>query len=272
MRRADRLFEIVQRLRGGRLVTARALAEALEVSVRTVYRDVADLQASGVPIDGAAGVGYLLRPGYHLPPLMFRPAEIEALIVGARMVAAWGGRALAAAASEALVRIARRGAAGADAARRAGADLRLGAPLPGRRAGQSRPLRQGIEHRLKMRFAYRDADGTASERLVWPLALHFWGQVWTLAAWCELRDDFRTFRIDRAEWVTVTEEGYPTHRGEDASGLSRAALGLASFATTRVRALSQPGAESVSPARQGTDAPIDVARAVPGQLFNYQVK
>lgn len=209
MRRADRLFEIVQRLRGGRLVTARALADALEVSVRTIYRDVADLQASGVPIDGAAGVGYLLRPGYHLPPLMFRPAEIEALIVGARMVAAWGGRELAAAAGEALVRI------GAvvppermQRAERVPIFVSALRFRDGERANLDRFAR-GIEQRLKMRFAYRDADGTASERLVWPLALHFWGQVWTLAAWCELRDDFRTFRIDRAEWVTATEEGFP---------------------------------------------------------------
>ena len=135
MRRADRLFEIVQRLRGGRLVTARALSEGLEVSVRTIYRDVADLQASGVPVDGAAGVGYLLRAGYHLPPLMFRPAEIEALIVGARMVAAWGGRALAEAAHVALARARRGGSAGADAPRRARADLRLGSPLQGWREG-----------------------------------------------------------------------------------------------------------------------------------------
>ncbi len=105
MRRADRLFEIIQQLRGDRLVTAQALAEKLEVSVRTVYRDIRDLQASGVPIDGAAGVGYLLRPGYQLPPLMFLPVEIEALIVGARMVKAWAGKSLAAAAAEALVKI-----------------------------------------------------------------------------------------------------------------------------------------------------------------------
>jgi predicted DNA-binding transcriptional regulator YafY len=213
MRRADRLFEIVQRLRGGRLVTARVLADALEVSVRTIYRDVADLQASGVPIDGAAGVGYLLRPGYHLPPLMFRPAEIEALIVGARMVKAWGGSALASAASEALVRI----AAVVPPERMHAAErvpifasaLRF---QDGERVNIDR-FAKAIEHRLKARFAYRDADGTATERMVWPLALHFWGQVWTLAAWCELRDDFRTFRIDRAEWVTVTEEGYPNVAG-----------------------------------------------------------
>ena len=113
------------------------------MSVRTVYRDIRDLQASGVPIDGAAGVGYLLRPGYHLPPLMFLPSEIEALIVGARMVEAWAGRALAAAATEALVKIGAVVPAGADARGRAGADLRDGLPRPGGRAAQPRRLRQG---------------------------------------------------------------------------------------------------------------------------------
>ena len=106
MRRADRLFEIVQHLRGDRLVTAQMLADRLEVSVRTIYRDVRDLQTAGVPIDGEAGVGYLLRPGFQLPPLMFTLAEIEALVVGARMVEAWAGRSLAGAAAEALVKIA----------------------------------------------------------------------------------------------------------------------------------------------------------------------
>lgn len=244
MRRADRLFEIVQRLRGGRLVTARALAEALEVSVRTIYRDVADLQASGVPIDGAAGVGYLLRPGYHLPPLMFRPTEIEALIVGARMVKAWGGRILAEAANEALVRI----AAVVPPERMQRAE-RVPIFATGLRFQESERTNldrfaKGIEQRLKTRFAYRDSDGTASERKVWPLALHFWGQVWTLAAWCELRDDFRTFRIDRAEWVMVSEETYPQVPGRTLQDyLARVGdcVGLPSRAPTVAPGVRQAG-------------------------------
>ena len=106
MRRADRLFEIIQSLRGGRLVTAKGLSDALEVSVRTIYRDIADLQASGVPIDGEAGVGYILRDGHDLPPLMFAAAEIEALVLGARIVAEWSDRELARAADDALAKIA----------------------------------------------------------------------------------------------------------------------------------------------------------------------
>ncbi len=105
MRRADRLFQIVQYLRGGRLLTARTLAERLEVSERTIYRDIADLIGSGVPIEGEAGVGYLMRAGYDLPPLMFNRNEIVALVAGARLIRAWGGASMAQAAEEALVKI-----------------------------------------------------------------------------------------------------------------------------------------------------------------------
>ena len=213
MRRADRLFEIVQQLRGDRLVTAKTLAERLEVSIRTVYRDIRDLQASGVPIDGAAGVGYLLRPGYQLPPLMFLPSEIEALIVGARMVKAWAGRDLAASAAEALVKIG--AVVPADRMRTA---ERVPIFASGFRFGEEERrnldlLAKAIDERRRTRFAYRDADGSETDRTVWPLALHFWGQVWTLAAWCELREDFRTFRIDRAEGVATCEDSYPREKG-----------------------------------------------------------
>jgi len=105
MRRADRLFQIVQKLRGGRLVTARQLAEKLEVSERTIYRDIADLQSTGVPIDGEAGVGYILREGFDLPPLMFTRDEVVALVAGARLITAWGGASMARAAEEAIIKI-----------------------------------------------------------------------------------------------------------------------------------------------------------------------
>lgn len=214
MRRADRLFEIIQQLRGDRLVTAQLLSEKLEVSVRTVYRDIRDLQASGVPIDGAAGVGYLLRPGYHLPPLMFLPAEIEALIVGARMVKAWAGRSIAEAAAEALVKI---GAVVPEDRMRAAQRVpvfALGTRLQDSDRDNLDALGKAIDGRLKVRFAYCDAEGSGSRRTVRPLALHFWGQVWTLAAWCELRDDFRTFRVDRVEAVELSEERYEREAGK----------------------------------------------------------
>lgn len=214
MRRADRLFEIIQQLRGDRLVTAQVLSDKLEVSVRTVYRDIRDLQASGVPIDGAAGVGYLLRPGYHLPPLMFLPAEIEALIVGARMVKAWAGRSIAEAAAEALVKI---GAVVPEDRMRAAQRVpvfALGTRLQDSDRDNLDALGKAIDGRLKVCFAYCDAEGSGSRRTVRPLALHFWGQVWTLAAWCELRDDFRTFRVDRVEGIELTEERYEREAGK----------------------------------------------------------
>jgi predicted DNA-binding transcriptional regulator YafY len=214
MRRADRLFEIIQRLRGDRLVTAGALAERLEVSVRTIYRDVRDLQASGVPIDGAAGVGYLLRPGYQLPPLMFLLSEIEALVVGARMVKAWAGRDLAASAEEALVKI---GAVVPPERMRAAERVpifALGFRVQEVERLNLDLLAKAIDERRRVHFAYRDADGGASERTVRPLALHFWGQVWTLASWCELRRDFRTFRIDRAERIVPQEDRFPNETGK----------------------------------------------------------
>ena len=213
MRRADRLFEIIQQLRGDRLVTANTLAEKLEVSSRTVYRDIRDLQASGVPIDGAAGVGYLLRPGYQLPPMMFLPAEIAALLVGARKVKAWAGKAIAAAAAEALIKI---GEVVPEERMRAAQRVpifALGTRLRDEERERLDAFGKAIDERLKVRFGYRDVEGGASRRTVRPLALHFWGQVWTLAAWCELRSDFRTFRIDRSEKLEVTGERFEREAG-----------------------------------------------------------
>jgi predicted DNA-binding transcriptional regulator YafY len=198
MRRADRLFQIVQYLRGGRLTTARALAEKLEVSERTIYRDVADLIGSGVPIEGEAGVGYVMRTGYDVPPLMFTRAEVNALVAGARMVRAWGGAALAEAAEEALVKIeavlpeSLRASVGAVPIHALG----MFSPDPDDRDMLDR-LESACESRARLALDYFDESGTRSERVVRPLGLHFWGKVWTLAAWCELRDDFRSFRVDR---------------------------------------------------------------------------
>jgi predicted DNA-binding transcriptional regulator YafY len=214
MRRADRLFEIVQSLRGDRLVTAQALADKLEVSVRTIYRDVRDLQTAGVPIDGEAGVGYLLRPGFQLPPLMFTLAEIEALIVGARMVEAWAGRTLSASAAEALVKI---GAVVPPERMRAAGRVAIFAPgykFDERLRGRFDLFAKAIEERRKAHFAYRDEAGGGTERTVRPLAMHFWGGVWTLAAWCELRVDFRTFRLDRTDAIALTEEKFSAEKGK----------------------------------------------------------
>lgn len=206
MRRADRLFEIIQNLRGDRVVTASALAERFEVSKRTIYRDIRDLQVAGVPIDGEAGVGYLLRPGFQLPPLMFTLAEIEALIVGARMAQSWAGSTLAANAAEALIKI---GAVVPPERMRAAEHVAVFAPgfvVPDEVRRRFDLLVEAIGAGERVSFAYSDEHGNGSDRTVRPLGLHFWGGTWTLAAWCELRADFRTFRLDRMDALSGTGE------------------------------------------------------------------
>src|SRR5690606_24060582 len=184
MRRADRLFQIVQHLRGGRLVTARILAERLEVSERTIYRDIADLQSTGVPIDGEAGVGYLMRDGYDLPPLMFTRDEIVALVAGARMVRAFGGAQMARAAEEALVKI---GAVlpGQEKLRLSRTEIHMPDWVVDDASRRSIDLlERAIDEREVLRLAYTDEAGQTSARDVRPLGLWFWGKVWTLVAWC----------------------------------------------------------------------------------------
>lgn len=217
MRRADRLFRIVQYLRGRRLTTAAQLADWLQVSPRTVYRDVRDLSASGVPIEGEAGVGYRLRPGFDLPPLMFERREIEALAAGARIVEVWAGPELAGAARSALAKIA---AALPEAGRVDLERTRLFAPnfpAPGfGREGHGAlfdQLHAAIARREVMRLRYRDEHGAASERAVWPLGLFFWGAAWTLATWCELRTQFRQFRLDRIDSLEALGRDFPDQAG-----------------------------------------------------------
>lgn len=199
MRRADRLFQIVQYLRGGRLVTAARLAERLEVSERTIYRDIADLQSTGVPIDGEAGVGYIMREGFDLPPLMFTKEEISALVLGARIARAWGGARMALAAEEALMKIE---AVLPESGKRRIADT----PLFAMQFNQPTQVGDSLDYfdaaisdRQRIELRYEKLDGETSRRTVRPLGLYYWGKVWTLVAWCELRNDFRTFRVDRIE-------------------------------------------------------------------------
>lgn len=208
MRRADRLFQIVQYLRAGRLMTARTLAERLEVSERTIYRDIADLQASGVPIDGEAGIGYLMRAGYDLPPLMFSRQEMTALVLGARIVRAWGGAQMALAAEEALVKI---GAVLPDAGKRHADDVPVYAfdyQMPEADKLNLDRLNAAIDGHSLVEIDYRDVNGEATSRRIEPLGLFFWGKVWTLVAWCHLRQDFRMFRIDRIARLADTAEAF----------------------------------------------------------------
>lgn len=204
MRRADRLFRIVQFLRVGRLTTARRLAEKLQVSERTIYRDVRDLQLSGMPIEGEAGVGYLLRQDFDIPPLMFTRTEIEALVLGARMVLAWGGTEQGEAANQALNKI--EAVLPPDLREKIDQTL-LFAPTLGVRPELKRSidlLNAAASDRKFVEFLYKREDGQESRRRVRPLGLYFWGGVWTLAAWCEMRKAFRNFRVDRMQEVVVT--------------------------------------------------------------------
>ncbi len=213
MRRADRLFQIVQYLRGGRLLTAKTLAERLEVSERTIYRDIADLQSSGVPIDGEAGVGYLMREGYDLPPLMFNREEIVALVVGARILRAWGGARMALAAGEALAKIE---AVLPDSAKQTAGTVRVHAfdrTMTPRQRDDLDAVEAAISRRSVLQLDYSDESGSQTTRTVEPLGLYFWGRVWTLIAWCRLRDGFRVFRIDRIRSMQETGEKHAAQKG-----------------------------------------------------------
>ncbi len=210
MRKSERLFQLVTLLQGRRTaMTAQSLAEKLGVGVRTVYRDVQALVLSGVPIDGEAGVGYRLRAGFDLPPLMFEMEEVTALLAGSRMVQAWTDPELA------------------DAARRAETKilsvltrsmLNEVSRLPYRIPDYQRPerethglLRKACELRLKVKVSYRDMKEQESERTLWPLGMVGWGDHWTLLAWCELRDEYRNFRFDRILHIDCLPEQYPQH-------------------------------------------------------------
>jgi len=214
MRRSDRLFDIIQRLRTARRpVTAAALAEDLEVAVRTVYRDIATLQARRVPIEGAAGIGYMLRRGFDLPPLMFTVEEIEAIAVGARLVSRTGDLGLQDAAESVLSKVTVVLPEGLRA-QLASAPIFVsgsGAPVPERIDLST--IRQAIREERKLHIAYQDERGAQSERTIWPIAVAYYVQATLIGAWCELRRNYRHFRADRIVALTVLEERYPSDNG-----------------------------------------------------------
>jgi predicted DNA-binding transcriptional regulator YafY len=215
MRRADRLFQLVQTLRTRRFATGGELATTLGVSKRTVYRDVADLVGTGVPIRGEAGVGYQLERGFELPPLTFTSEELEGLALGARFVSAWGDPELASAVGSAMTKIE---AVIPEALRRALLDTPLFAPAFERAAVMAAnvgPLRRAIAEQRMIHFAYTRGDGTESERDVRPLGLYFWGRSWTLAAWCELRGDYRSFRPDLMRELALLDETFDPSDGKN---------------------------------------------------------
>lgn len=207
MRRADRLFQIIQMLRrSSSPVTAREMAEELEVSVRTVYRDVADLIGQRVPIQGEAGYGYVLGAGFDMPPLMLTADEIEAAVLGAQWVAGRGDPVLANAARDLIAKIA---AALPDELRPILAEPTTGTGHPGARVVDGIDIartRRWIREGRKIGLSYRDESGTASERVIWPIVIGYFNDRRTLAAWCELRGDFRHFRADRVAAATFLDD------------------------------------------------------------------
>ena len=210
MRRADRLFQIIQILRRGRgAVTAQALADELETSKRTVYRDIADLVGQRTPIRGEAGVGYILDDGFDMPPLMLTPDEVEAAVLGAQLVVARGDPALSRAAQDLIAKI---GAVIPESLR----------PLVLEPATRATPnwrslpdnldmasVRQAIRSGRKITLNYRDLQDQLSRRTIWPFAIGYHETTRLIVAWCELRADFRSFRTDRVVEATFTDDRYP---------------------------------------------------------------
>ena len=215
MRRADRLFQIIQILRGSpRPVTAAMLAQELEVSTRSVYRDIADLMGQRVPIRGEAGLGYVLGRDFDMPPLMLTPDEIEAAVLGAQWVAERGDPVLAGAARDLIAKIA---TAVPDHLRpfiaepSIGTPPSLGTPPDGLDMAQTRAwIRSG----RKIRIDYRSEDMQCSRRIIWPVVIGYAETVRLLAAWCELRQDFRHFRTDRIRAAEFLDEYHGCRRGD----------------------------------------------------------
>lgn len=213
MHRAERLFQLTTLLRNRRTVlTAKQMSEHLRVSERTIYRDMQSLSLSGVPIEGEAGVGYRLSHRYQLPPLMFDREEVEALLLGARMVSSWGDTDMAIHANQAIQKIL---AVLPDHLRHSDENLPL--LVPTMEAAQkyytahSQAMREAIRLQQRVMIDYVRADEQPSSRTIEPLGLIFWGRVWTLVAWCHLRNDYRTFRLDRIQAIIVTEEIFETN-------------------------------------------------------------
>lgn len=213
MSRSERLLQLLQVLRQHRRpVSGRVLAETLGISLRTLYRDIASLQTQGADIDGEAGVGYMLRPGYMLPPLMFSPEEIEALVLGFRWVASRGDGGLNDAAHNALAKI--------EAV--LPPDLRQHLSTSGLLVGPGgktddgmvdvAQVRQAIRAEHKLRIGYRDGDGSSTERDIWPIALGYFDSQRIIVAWCEMREGFRHFRTDRLTALENLAVRYPKRR------------------------------------------------------------
>ncbi|HLQ18712.1 MAG TPA: YafY family protein, partial [Tabrizicola sp.] len=212
MRRTDRLFELIQILRDGRLHTARDMADRLEVSVRTLWRDMATLIASGLPVEGERGVGYILREPVTLPPLTLTPDEVQALALGLQLVTRGADPSLTRAADSLLGKIT--AVVPARLLDGFGQETWVFPGAEAMAAARHLPaLRRAIRLRERVVISYATGTGVPSDRPVRPLVLEFWGRVWTLAAWCEARAGFRSFRVDRIGTLHPTGETFADEPG-----------------------------------------------------------
>jgi predicted DNA-binding transcriptional regulator YafY len=203
MRRTDRLFDLIQILRDGKLHRAKDIAEALEVSVRTVWRDMATLMATGLPVEGERGVGYMLSAPITLPPVALTREELEALRLGVVLVASAADPSLARAAASLRAKIAAVTPGGTE---EAGPDsFVFSSPEAAKAAPHLGLIRRALREHLTLALTYRDLKGEQTQRRIRPLQLEFWGRAWTLTAWCEMRNDFRVFRVDLA--VSLQTDG-----------------------------------------------------------------
>lgn len=230
MRRADRLFQIVEFLSSRRqAVTADVIAKEFGICKRTVYRDVQDLVLSGVPINGEAGVGYMLDRDYRLKPIMFDVAELEALILGASMVCGWTDEKFAKDAIKAVQKIYNVLPGGL---RDEMAKTALFAPQKTNKVPWTvdfTAIRHAIRAKNKVHFKYKREDGQGSQRTIRPLALTFFSPVWLLSGWCEKRDDFRHFRLDRMEEMDVLKERFRDEKGKTLKDLHEKECGTGGF-------------------------------------------
>ncbi|MBE3669670.1 YafY family protein [Vibrio cidicii] len=218
MSKSERLFELLTLLRSKRYaVTAKQLAETMAVSERTIYRDIQSLLNSGVPICGEAGVGYLLQNGSHLPPLMFSEKEMVALELGMRMVRAWSDAELAQASHSASAKIL---SVLPDKLKRQVEEFPILVPdyhIQSDSAKRALLLRHATDSQFVVDVGYQDEKGSVTQRRLHPLGQIFWGKHWTLVAWCELRNDYRHFRLDRIESLSVSDETFTTNESKSLS-------------------------------------------------------
>ena len=210
MRKAERLFQILTILRGRRtVITAAQLADTLEVSERTIYRDIQAMSLSGIPIESEAGIGYRLKPDFSVPPIMFDLNEIEALLLGVRMVESWSNHNMAGAAASALAKIQ---AVLPDKLHQQTVQQDEWIIVPNFSSNELQQLNEQISHAVKKQLIvelhYQDEQGNQTERTIWPLGLIYWGKTWTIVAWCKKREDYRLFRLDRILNIDISERQF----------------------------------------------------------------